>query len=171
MVEPSAGGGEKTEVTGGAAAARAFGGGGGGMRGIARAGGGGGTRAGGGGAGGLLSMAGPWYASAHRTVRAREPRRRIPAIMRSPAALSRHRALRWNDGSDVDRYDAVETRDDGLLWYTWSHAMGAEVGGRRHEVLQSLESFRRDGPARREGALPVPDRVVAALRAWIDERP
>lgn len=90
--------------------------------------------------------------------------------MRSPASLSRHRTFRWNDGRDVDRYAAVETRDDGLLWYTWSHAVGAE-GGRRAETLQSYDEFLRRGPPPGSPDVPpAPASVLAAVRAWIDEQ-
>ncbi len=83
--------------------------------------------------------------------------------MRSPASLSRHRTFRWNDGRDVERYEAVETTDDGLRWYAWSHATG-EDGGRHDEVRQGYDELLRDGPPR-----DVPAGVLAALRAWIDE--
>ena len=88
-------------------------------------------------------------------------RRHTPA-MPSPASLSRHRTFRWNDGKDVERYEAVETRDDGLLWYRWSHL--PHEGGRGDEALQGYDAFLRDGPLR-----DAPPRIVAALRAWIDE--
>lgn len=81
--------------------------------------------------------------------------------MRAPSSLSQHRTFRWNDGADVDRYEAVETRDDGLLWYAWSHRAG---GGRHDEHLQPYEALERDGPPRER---EVPPRVLAALRAWI----
>ena len=82
--------------------------------------------------------------------------------MPSPASLSRHRTFRWNDGKDVERYEAVETRDDGLLWYRWSHL--PHEGGRGDEALQGYDAFLRDGPLR-----DAPPRIVAALRAWIAE--
>jgi hypothetical protein len=79
---------------------------------------------------------------------------------RAPSSLSRHRTFRWNDGRDVSTYEAVETRDEGLLWYTWSHVLDA--GGRRDEALQSFDAFLRDGPLR---AAPPP--TLTAIRAWI----
>ena len=81
---------------------------------------------------------------------------------RSAALLSRHRTFRWNDGVDVNVYEAVETRDEGLLWYRWSHRFG-EGGGRGDEALQSFDAFLREGPLR---AAPAP--TLAAIRAWIE---
>ena len=83
-------------------------------------------------------------------------------MSRSPLSLSRHRTFRWNDGRDVERYDAVEMRDDGLLWYSWSHV--PSEGGRIGESLQSFDAFVREGAPRE-----APPHVVAAIRAWIDE--
>jgi hypothetical protein len=80
---------------------------------------------------------------------------------RPPSSLGVHRTFRWNDGADVERYEAVETHDEGLLWYRWSH--GFEGGGRRDELLQSFEAFVREGPPR-----PAPAPVLAALRAWLE---
>ncbi|WP_157069133.1 hypothetical protein [Sandaracinus amylolyticus] len=78
------------------------------------------------------------------------------------ASLSRHRTFRWNDGVDVNVYDAVETCDEGLRWYRWSHRFG-ERGGRVDEALQTFDAFLRDGPLR-----PAPATTVSAIRAWID---
>lgn len=80
---------------------------------------------------------------------------------RTPASLSRHRTFRWNDGRDVERYEAVETRDEGLCWYAWSHRHGE---GKHDEALQPYDAFLRDGPLR-----AAPPHVIAAIRAWIDE--
>lgn len=140
--------------------ARALGGGGGGIRGIERGGGGGGTRAGG------FSIRARWYieALAPRAA-ASSPRTGHTSVVhppRDPLSLSRHRTFRWNDGRDVGSYEAVETSDEGLLWYRWSHAHGAE-GGRQDEALQPFDAFLRDGPLR---AAPAP--TLAALRAWLD---
>ncbi|WP_236605901.1 hypothetical protein [Sandaracinus amylolyticus] len=77
------------------------------------------------------------------------------------ASLSRHRTFRWNDGVDVNVYEAVETCDEGLLWYRWSHRFG-DSGGRGDEALQTFDAFLQDGPLR---AAPAP--TVAAIRAWI----
>lgn len=59
-------------------------------------------------------------------------------------------------------YEAVETRDEGLLWYRWSHAHG-EAGGRRDEALQSFAAFTREGPLR-----AAPEPTLAAIRAWVE---
>ena len=81
---------------------------------------------------------------------------------RDPLSFSRHRTFRWNDGADVSSYEAVETCDEGLRWYRWSHAPGA-AGGRHDEVLQPFDVFLREGPLR---AAPAP--TLAAIRAWLD---
>jgi hypothetical protein len=65
--------------------------------------------------------------------------------------------FRWNDGSDAERYDAVEATADGLLWYAWSHVHGS---GRQNEATQSYEAFLRDGPLR-----PIPAPARAQLEA------
>jgi hypothetical protein len=53
--------------------------------------------------------------------------------------------FRWNDGSDAERYDAVEARETDLVWYAWSHRHGQ---GRTDEATQSYEALLRDGPLR-----------------------
>ncbi len=69
--------------------------------------------------------------------------------------------VRWNDGSDPGRYEAVEARDEGLVWYRWSHVHGR---GREDEAVQSYASYFERGPLR---ALPASaaaelERVVRA---------
>ncbi len=61
----------------------------------------------------------------------------------------------------MERYEAVETTDHGLLWYAWSHLAG---GGRRDEALQTYADFEARGPVRR-----APPHVLDALRSWIAE--
>lgn len=80
-------------------------------------------------------------------------------------ALSRflsggHETLRWNQG-DRDGYDAVETTDEGLRWYRWSHVTGQ--GRPLSEVRQSYAAFLAEGPAR-----PAPRAVLAKLRQRIE---
>ena len=70
--------------------------------------------------------------------------------------------FRWNDGVDAERYDAVEVRVDGLVWYAWSHQHGR---GRHDEATQSFEAFLRDGPLR---AIPV--HAAAELEAIVRAR-
>jgi len=70
--------------------------------------------------------------------------------------------LRWNDGEDAERYDAVEARADGLVWYAWSHVQGR---GREDEATQSFEAFVRDGPLR-----AMPPRARAELEAIVRAR-
>lgn len=79
-----------------------------------------------------------------------------------PERLAERRTFRWNDGADVDRYDAVETCAEGLRWYRWSHL--AHEGGRHDEALQSYEAFERDGALR-----AAPDHVVRAIRAHLSK--
>jgi len=70
--------------------------------------------------------------------------------------------LRWNDGVDAERYDAVEVGDEGLVWYAWSHVHGR---GRENEVRQSFESYRRDGALR-----AMPERAKNELDALVRAR-
>lgn len=82
-------------------------------------------------------------------------------------ALSRflnggHETLRWNKGGR-DGYEAVETDDEGLRWYRWSHELGA--GHPLDEARQSYAAFLADGPLR-----PAPPAVVAKLRQLIARR-
>lgn len=65
--------------------------------------------------------------------------------------------FRWNDGKEPERYDAVEAREEGLVWYAWSHTHGR---GRHDEALQSYASFLRDGPLR-----PMPAHAARELEA------
>jgi hypothetical protein len=76
--------------------------------------------------------------------------------MRTLDALQ-SRTFRWNDGEDVERYDAVEASASGLVWYGWSHV---PPGGRHDERRQTWDELERDGPAR-----PCPPQVLDALRA------
>jgi hypothetical protein len=69
------------------------------------------------------------------------------------------KSFRWNDGIDTERYAAVEVRNDGLLFYEWSHLHGE---GRVAELVQSFDDFRARGPAR-----PVPASVRAELDALV----
>lgn len=70
--------------------------------------------------------------------------------------------FRWNDGQDGGRYEAVEARDDGLVWYAWSHVHGR---GREDEAHQSFESFLRDGPLR-----AIPAHTARELEALVRAR-
>jgi hypothetical protein len=70
--------------------------------------------------------------------------------------------LRWNDGDDAERYDAVEATDRGLVWYVWSHVHGR---GREDEATQTYDAFLRDGPLR-----PMPTRARAELDALVRAR-
>ncbi|MFO0682785.1 MAG: hypothetical protein U0234_12065 [Sandaracinus sp.] len=71
--------------------------------------------------------------------------------------------VRWNDGSDPERYEAVEVRADGLFWYAWSHVHGR---GREREALQSYEAYFRDGPLR-----ALPRSAAAELARAVRARP
>jgi hypothetical protein len=67
------------------------------------------------------------------------------------------KSFRWNDGMGTERYEAVEVRGDGLLFYEWSHVHGE---GRTSELLQSFDDYRARGPART---------VPKTVRAELDE--
>ena len=73
---------------------------------------------------------------------------------------SPHRTLRWNRG-DRTRYEGVETRDDGLRWFRWSHEVG---GGERDSELQSWADYDERGPLR-----DLPDEARAELEQWVTE--
>jgi len=73
-----------------------------------------------------------------------------------------HRTWRWNRG-ETGSYDAVETTDDGLRWYRWSHDIEGE--GAFDVVRQSFTEFRASGPPR-----PMPPSVREAVKAWVDAR-
>lgn len=78
-----------------------------------------------------------------------------------------YRAWRWHDG-DNDRYEAVETLEEGLSWYRWTHEFGAapeaerHAGGERDRFLQRYEDFLAGGPPR-----PVPDEIAAEVRSFV----
>ena len=74
--------------------------------------------------------------------------------------------IRWNDGVDGGRYDAVEVTGEGLVWYAWSHVHGR---GRHDEQPQSLEAFLREGPLR---AMPphAAKELEGLVRARVDRR-
>ena len=76
---------------------------------------------------------------------------------------SNHRTFRWNDGETREEYEAVETTDEGLRWYRWSHR--AEDGGPSEDTLQSYDDFAREGPQR-----PMPDHLRLALEAHVAAR-
>lgn len=90
--------------------------------------------------------------------------------MRSASSLSRHHTFRWNHGSEVDAYAAVEVRDHDLVWYTWSHLPGSS-GGRQHELTQTRDDFIRHGPPTRHGIQEVPPTLLIAIRTWIENHP
>ena len=72
------------------------------------------------------------------------------------------KTVRWNDGVDAERYEAVEAREDGLVWYAWSHVQGQ---GRHDECAQSYADFLREGPLR-----PMPPQARAELEAFVRAR-
>ena len=71
-----------------------------------------------------------------------------------------HRTWRWNEGSyeGKNRYDAVETSADGLVWFGWDVA----AGGATERTTQSYAGFLDEGPA-----ADAPESILAELRAWI----
>ena len=76
---------------------------------------------------------------------------------------AKHRTFRWRADEIADRYEGVETTDQGLRWFAWSHLPGED--GLTREAWQSFEDFAARGPAH---ALPAD--VERQLRAWIEER-
>jgi hypothetical protein len=73
-----------------------------------------------------------------------------------------HRTFRWNDGADHSRYEAVESTDQGLRWYRWSHHPELAEGGLQDEALQTYAAFQQDGPLR-----AIPDEVGQRLREHV----
>lgn len=78
---------------------------------------------------------------------------------------STHRTWRWSS-ADAETYDAVETTDEGLRWFRWSHAFRDDGVHGEHDVqLQSVEDFERNGPLRE-----MPEQLEAELRHWLHEQ-
>ncbi|MCA9530827.1 MAG: hypothetical protein KC543_11875 [Myxococcales bacterium] len=75
---------------------------------------------------------------------------------------AKHQTFRWHHPDEMHAYSAVETTDEGLLWYTWSN--GGEQHGEGDRLLQSYADFASNGPAR-----PLPEQTAAALRRAIAE--
>jgi len=74
---------------------------------------------------------------------------------------SPHRTWRWREApDDPDHYRAVETSDEGLRWYAWSHLPGED--GPYDEVRQSFAEFETKGPP-----WDVPIETHSALHKWL----
>jgi len=73
-----------------------------------------------------------------------------------------HHTFRWNDGADHSRYEAVESTDQGLRWYRWSHHPELTEGGPQDVAIQTYAAFRQDGPLR-----TIPDDVGQRLREHV----
>jgi hypothetical protein len=74
-------------------------------------------------------------------------------------SFSMHRTWRWRpDAADADHYRAVETTDEGLRYFAWSHV----DDGLTEEHRQSFEAFEREGPR-----WPLPANVARELAAWL----
>ncbi|MCA9576142.1 MAG: hypothetical protein R3B40_11130 [Polyangiales bacterium] len=73
-----------------------------------------------------------------------------------------HRTFRWNDGEDHSRYEAVESTDEGLRWYRWSHHPELDQGGAQDVALQGYAAFLADGPLR-----ALPEEVAHRLREHV----
>ena len=82
-------------------------------------------------------------------------RDRLDAWLGSP-----HRTWRWRHDDDYDRYEALETRDDGLHFFAHSHVPGED--GIYRTAHQSYEAFAADGPLWR-----LPEETERELRAWL----
>jgi hypothetical protein len=75
-------------------------------------------------------------------------------------SFSMHRTWRWRpDPGEQDVYHALETTDDGLRFFEWSHV---DAIGLRREARQSFDSFAREG-----AAWPLPADIASALGAWL----
>ena len=83
-------------------------------------------------------------------------RDRLDAWLRSP-----HRTWRWRLDEDYDHYEAVESSDEGLRFFAWSHVPGED--GLHREGRQSFDDFERDGPL-----WAMPEDVEAQVRAWLE---
>lgn len=77
---------------------------------------------------------------------------------------STHRTWRWNHG-DAESYEGVETTDEGLRWFRWSHRIREDGVQGEHDVeVQPYVDFRASGPLRR-----IPDEQRAELERWVAE--
>ena len=85
-------------------------------------------------------------------------RERLDAWLRSG-----HRTWRWRHDDDYARYEAVETRDDGLSFFAHSHVPGEDGIYRRED--QSFEDFDANGPL-----WAMPEGAERELRAWLAKR-
>lgn len=75
---------------------------------------------------------------------------------------STHRTWRWNRG-DAESYEAVETTDDGLRWFRWSHAIRDDGLNGEHDVeVQPWADYRASGPRR-----SMPGELRAELERWV----
>lgn len=74
---------------------------------------------------------------------------------------SPHKTWRWNDGAR-DAYRGVETSDEGLRWFRWSHRFADGAGGLEAESRQTWAEFDREGP--REA---MPPELRSELDAWV----
>lgn len=78
-------------------------------------------------------------------------------------SLAMHRTWRWRpEPTDADHYHALETTDQGLRYFAWSHV----DEGLTDEARQAFDAFEREGPA-----WPVPEAVKAEVQAWLAARP
>jgi hypothetical protein len=74
-----------------------------------------------------------------------------------------HRTWRWNDGSyaSKNRYDAVETTEDGLLWFGFD---GTRQGV-SYRAVQPFADFLAGGALKH-----APAGVLHEVRMWIEAR-
>jgi hypothetical protein len=75
----------------------------------------------------------------------------------------RHRTTRWPTDDNADHYAAVETTDDGLRWFSWSHLHGED--GLTREERQSYADFAENGPR-----WPIPEAKLRELIESIEKR-
>jgi hypothetical protein len=76
-------------------------------------------------------------------------------------SFSSHRTWRWRlDPGDPDHYLAVESTDQGLRYFAWSHLHGED--GLTREARQPFDAFERDGPL-----WEMPEDVERGVREWL----
>lgn len=81
---------------------------------------------------------------------------------RDVSSFAAQRTWRWRPNeSDQDHYLAVETTEDGLRYFAWSHL----DRGLTDEVRQTFAQFESDGPA-----WPLPEDIERRVREWLAER-
>ena len=100
-------------------------------------------------------MHGPMVPPPRLTYNRGMDRERLQRWLRSP-----HRTWRWRHGDAYERYQAVSSTDEGLLFYVWSHEHGED--GMQEGTLQPYAEFAERGPL-----VELPEGVDRQLRDWV----